>query len=137
MEYSKNGKVYYFENILSKEQLQLFINNELEGEYLRDEEIVTITLTQTDKFYLDLDFGQLLINEFLIDNRNLPHSFTPTQNLTLLSKFENVKELCYLGDTKSVAYLITQIVVDEIFTQDRKDKYSQMITKHLLYEQTV
>lgn len=36
MEYFKDGKAYFFENILSPNQLQLFLNGELEGEYLRD-----------------------------------------------------------------------------------------------------
>jgi hypothetical protein len=40
MEYSKNGKVYEFDYILSNEDLQLFINGKLDGTFIRDDETI-------------------------------------------------------------------------------------------------
>lgn len=133
MEYTRFGKIYFFETQLSNDELQKFINGEIDGQYLRDEIIEKPSLSYTDKFYLDMEFGQKLINEFLIDNRNSPKSFTPQESIMLLKKFENVKELCYLGDIKSVKLLLPFLEVDEIFTQQRKNKYIEMVQTHLEY----
>lgn len=85
------------------------------------------------RFYKDLDFGKILINTFLIDNRFTNPPITPTQSLELLQKFQVVSALCDKGDIKSVSAIFPSIEIDAIYTQERKDKYVVMITTHLLY----
>lgn len=133
MEYSRNGKIYSFENPLSNDELQKFINGEIEGKYLRDVGVEKIELSYIDKFYLDMEFGQKLINEFLIDNRNSAKAFSPQESIALLKQFEYIKELCYLGDIKSVLILLDIAEANDVFTQERKSKYIEMAKKHLEY----
>jgi hypothetical protein len=86
-----------------------------------------------DQAILDRDmiFGKLLVYEFLLDNRLMPAAITPQDSLQLLSKFNVVAALCDKGDIKSVNALLPGIVIDNLFTQERKDKYIAMVTDHL------
>lgn len=79
----------------------------------------------------NLKFGNNLIKTFLLDNYNLPQSFTLQQSIDLMIKFEAIIKLCQLGDVKSVLVLLPTIEVDEIFTQQRKQKYVEMIDNYL------
>jgi hypothetical protein len=85
----------------------------------------------------DLKFGQFLIEEFLKDNRLLPISFTPESSLLIFQKFSDVEALCRLGDIKSVRLLLIGKEVDQIFTQERKNKYIQMCDEHLVYQNLI
>lgn len=80
----------------------------------------------------DLQFGHYLIDEFLMDNRLITPSVTPSESLQLLSEFDNIEKLARLGDIKSVSILLNGIQTDvRLFTQERKDKYINEINSHL------
>lgn len=89
-------------------------------------------LTQKEKLQIDIEFGNYLIESFLLDNRLIMPIVTPSESLQLLSEFNNIEKLASLGDIKSVKLLLNGIAVDNrLFTQDRKDKYMELINKHL------
>ena len=79
----------------------------------------------------DLEFGNRLILQFLLDNRNSPIAFDNEVSIQLLVKFQKLEALCRLGDIKNVALLLPTIETDEVFTQERKDNYISMTQQHL------
>jgi hypothetical protein len=93
---------------------------------------VLLPLTIEEKLNFDIQYGLYLIEEFLIDNRNITPSVTPTESIELSIRFERIEKLLRLGDLKTSKYLIQQMVVDDrIFTQERKDKYINQLTSYL------
>lgn len=81
-----------------------------------------------EKLDEDINFGKMLIEMFLLDNRLIVPAVTPVESLELLNKFQNVEKLASLGDIKSVKALLYNISVDNrLFTQERKDKYLFLI----------
>jgi hypothetical protein len=91
-----------------------------------------IPLTIEDRLPFDIDFGHQIINEFLLDNRL--HGYISIQDsINLLNKFSDIEKLSRLGAIKDVKILMQNVIVDDIFTQARKDKYLAMITEYLNY----
>jgi hypothetical protein len=89
-------------------------------------------LTIERRLPLDIDFGYQIIGEFLKDNRL--YGYIPIQDsINLLNKFSDIEKLCRLGAIKDVQTLMQDVIVDDIFTQERKDKYLSMITEYLNY----
>lgn len=87
-------------------------------------------LTIENRLPFDIDFGYQIINEFLKDNRL--HGYISIQDsIALLNKFSDIEKLCRLGAIKDVQVLMQGVVVDTIFTQERKDKYLLMINNYL------
>ena len=88
--------------------------------------------TPEERLQNDIQFGLNLIEMFLLDNRLVTPSVTPVESLNILSEFENIEKLSRLGDIKSVKILLGGMQTDmRIFTQDRKDKYLNMISSYL------
>lgn len=87
-------------------------------------------LTIENRLPFDIDFGYQIINEFLVDNR-LYGYISIQDSITLLNKFSDIEKLCRLGAIKDVQVLMENVVVDNIFTQVRKDKYLLMINNYL------
>lgn len=88
--------------------------------------------TTQEKLQSDINIGLNLIEEFLIDNRNITPSVTPTESLQLLSQFSNIEKLARFGDLVSVSILLQNIQVDvRLFTQERKDKYITQLNSYL------
>lgn len=88
--------------------------------------------TPEQKLQDDLQFGNYLINEFLMDNRLITPAVTPSESLQLLAEFDNIEKLARLGDITSVSILLNAIQTDvRLFTQERKDKYINEINSHL------
>jgi hypothetical protein len=89
-------------------------------------------LTPEEKLSSDINFGAMLIDMFLLDNRLIVPHVTPTESLNLLSEFNNIEKLARLGDIKSVSILMNGVQTDNrIFTQERKDKYLSLINGYL------
>jgi hypothetical protein len=89
-------------------------------------------ISPEQKLYEDIQFGLSLIDLFLLDNRLITPSVTPVESLTLLSEFNNIEKLARLGDIKSVSIFMNGVKTDNrIFTQERKDKYIQMINGYI------
>jgi hypothetical protein len=89
-------------------------------------------ITKEERFYNDKNFGLMLVDLFLVDNRMIEPAVTPSESLQLLSEFSDIEKLAALGDIKSVQILLGGIQTDiRLFTQERKDKYLNMITSYL------
>ena len=87
--------------------------------------------TKEEKLKADIDFGNLLIEMFLLDNRLIEPEVTPYESLELLNKFDNIQKLASLGDIKSTKVLLNNTSVDDrLFTQERKDKYMNLINNY-------
>ena len=69
--------------------------------------------------------GEAMILDYLADNRRL--RLTNEQSLQQLAKFQVIKALLQVGDLSSAKALLSVTEVDEIFTQERKDKYLSML----------
>jgi len=71
------------------------------------------------------ELGLKMVETYLYDNSEL--NLTTQQTLTQLQKFGAIKQLLELGSMKAAKELIFMSEVDEIFTQERKDKYLLML----------
>ena len=77
----------------------------------------------------DLDFGNYLVYVFVEDNRIM--NITPEQSEAVLVKFRDILAFAQTGAITSIQTYLPLIPVDEVFTQERKDKYIQMINDYL------
>jgi len=82
-----------------------------------------------ERLNLDLDFGQALVFVFVEDNRIM--GITSTQSEATLIKFRDILGFAQTGAITSIATYLPNIVIDEVFTQERKDKYIIMINDYL------
>ena len=78
---------------------------------------------------MDLDFGSHIIYIFVEDNRVM--DITPEQSETVLQKFRDILAFAQTGAITSIDNYLPLIPTDDVFTQQRKDKYVQMITDYL------
>ena len=85
--------------------------------------------TLQERLTMDLQFGQDLVYVFVEDNRIM--DITPEQSEAVLVKFRDILAFAQTGAITSINTYLPAIPVDEVFTQERKDKYIQMITDYL------
>jgi hypothetical protein len=85
--------------------------------------------TLQERLTMDLQFGQDLVYVFVEDNRIM--DITPAQSEAVLVKFRDILAFAQTGAITSINTYLPAIPVDEVFTQERKDKYMQMITDYL------
>jgi hypothetical protein len=78
---------------------------------------------------MDLDFGGHIIYIFVEDNRVM--GITSQQSEAVLQKFRDILAFAQTGAITSINTYLPVIPVDEVFTQERKDKYILMITNYL------
>lgn len=78
---------------------------------------------------MDLDFGSHIIYIFVEDNRLM--DITPEQSEAVLVKFRDILAFAQTGAITSIDNYLPLIPTDDVFTQQRKDKYVQMITDYL------
>lgn len=69
----------------------------------------------------DIEKGKRVIQMYLLDSRKL--DITTQQSLTQLQKFSAIKSLLEVGAIGPAMDLLIGTQPDEIFTEDRKDKY--------------
>ena len=81
------------------------------------------------KLQMDMDFCQNLISEFLEDNRNM--NITPEQSDAVLMKFKDILSFAQTGAVASLNVHLPLIPVDEIFTQERKNKYVNQVSEYM------
>jgi len=87
--------------------------------------------TLEERLKSDKEFGALLVDMFLLDNRLITPAVTPSESLQLLSEFSNIEKLAILGDITSVNLLLNAVSTDpRLFTQARKDKYLSLISNY-------
>ena len=89
--------------------------------------VVPISIEQ--RYEMDKNFCDNLISTFVLDNRNI--GTTPAENDALMSKFQLVLGFAQVGAVKDINAHLPSIPTDEIYTEERKDKYIQMITVYL------
>lgn len=81
------------------------------------------------RLQMDMDFCQNLISEFLEDNRNM--NITPEQSDGVLMKFKDILSFAQTGAVASLNVHLPLIPVDEVFTQERKNKYVNQISEYM------
>lgn len=85
--------------------------------------------TTAERLGLDMDFGNQLVTDFVYDNRVM--EITPEQSEAVLVKFRDILAFAQTGAITSIQNYLPLIPTDEVFTQERKDKYIQMINDYL------
>jgi hypothetical protein len=87
--------------------------------------------TPEQRLQKNLDFGQTLKKTFLQDNVDIiiarGYNFTESETSAMDAKFQYFFRLAEYGSIPQIAGLLPSIEVDALFTQARKDKYTQMI----------
>jgi hypothetical protein len=112
----------------SLEAAQTFADSLGEG-YTAEYYAPFVPLTIQERLQLDMSFGQDLVFVFVEDNRIM--DITPAQSEAVLVKFRDILAFAQTGAITSINTYLPAIPVDEVFTQERKDKYMQMITDYL------
>jgi hypothetical protein len=85
--------------------------------------------TIQERLQMDLDFGTHLIYVFVEDNRIM--NITSEQSEAVLVKFRDVLAFAQTGAITSIQTYLPLIPIDDVFTQERKDKYIKMINDYL------
>ena len=85
--------------------------------------------TIQERLQMDMQFGQDLVFVFVEDNRIM--GTTQEQNDAILVKFRDILAFAQTGAVESINAHLPNIPVDEVFTQERKDKYMAMVTDYL------
>jgi len=111
------------------EEAQAFADTLPDGPYSVEYEGPFVPLTQVERLPYDMTFCQSLISEFLTDNRSV--GTTQEERNALMAKFQLILQFAQVGDIATINVTLPTIAVDTIFTQERKDKYIQMITDYL------
>ena len=85
--------------------------------------------TIQQRLSMDLDFDSHIIYSFVEDNRVM--DITPEQSEAVLVKFRDILAFAQTGAITSIDNYLPLIPTDDVFTQERKDKYISMITDYL------
>jgi hypothetical protein len=85
--------------------------------------------TIQEKLQMDMQFGQDLVFVFVEDNRTM--NITPEQSEAVLIKFRDILAFAQTGAITSIQTYLPAITTDDVFTQERKDKYMNMINQYL------
>ena len=85
--------------------------------------------TPEERLGPDQDFCNQLITIFLQDNRAA--GVTAQQGETLMAKFSTTLSFAQVGAITSVDYHIKNMATDDIFTEERKTKYVNLIQSYL------
>jgi len=88
-----------------------------------------VPMTIQERLNLDMSFGQDLVFVFVEDNRIM--GTTQEQNDAILVKFRDILAFAQTGPIESINTHLPNIPVDEVFTQEGKDKYMAMVTDYL------
>lgn len=88
-----------------------------------------IPLSIATRLDQDLKEGNRLIYVFVEDNRI--EGITPLQSELLLVKFRDILGFAQTGAITSIATYLPLVTIDAVFTQERKDKYINMINGYL------
>lgn len=121
-----------FTDINDRDNFVLLNSTYKKGEYEIEVTLADVAFTSEERYYKDMEFGERLVKEFLMDNRNSVIAFTPETSLNLLNKFAGVEALCRLGDVQNVRVILPMIEVDTVFTQERKNKYVAMVEEYMV-----
>lgn len=85
--------------------------------------------TISERLSLDIEFCNQLILQFVYDNREM--DITPEQSENVLIKFRDILAFAQTGAVLSIQTYLPLIPIDEVFTQERKDKYMLEINNYI------
>ena len=130
MNYYKISKDFWavVQEYATIDEAQTYANSLGEGysvEYVGPVEPITLE----QRLNMDLSFGNDLIYVFVEDNRKMV--ITPQQSEDVLVKFRDILGFAQTGAITSINAYLPAIPTDDVFTQERKDKYIQMISEYL------
>ena len=130
MNYYEISKDYWstIQKFATLQDAQTFANNLGTGynvQYVKPYNPPTIQ----ERLQMDMSFGQDLVFVFVEDNRIM--STTQEQNDAILVKFRDILAFAQTGAIESINTHLPNIPIDEVFTQERKDKYIAMVTSYL------
>jgi|LakMenEpi03Aug12_release.lakeMendotaPanAssembly.Ray.scaffolds.fasta_scaffold538298_2 hypothetical protein len=124
--------ITYFKNFNTLEDAETYTLEVLgTGWIVTISEEQIIPLTPQQQLEMDIFFGEKMIQQFLIDNRELG-SIPVADQLIQLQNFKDVNTLLGVGALKASYDLIGLIPIDQYFTQQRKDKYLNEIYNYLM-----
>lgn len=94
---------------------------------------VSSTYSKAELLAMDKQFGQELIDKFLLEQREIGgESYLDTQtNLAVMQKFQVVMTLAQTSAITSIRDILPSIEIDSIFTQERKNNYIEMVANYL------
>ena len=124
--------ITYFKNFNTLQDAETYTLEVLGVEWtvtVSEEQITPLTPQQ--QLESDIFFGKNMIQQFLIDNRELG-VIPVSEQLIQLDKFKDINTLLGVGALKASYDLITITSTDQYFTQQRKDKYLNEISNYLL-----
>lgn len=129
-EYLRENKVFSFDKELTPEEILKFNNGQIHGTFERD----FVEIPKKNEYQiayelltLDIEKGKTLIKEFLVDNRLSPN-VTTADSIRLLQLFGTAKALAEVGDLKNVRLILSSLEINEIYTQERHDKYMSILS---------
>ena len=130
MNYYKISKDYWevVQKFATLEDAQAFADSLGEG-YTAEFYAPYTPPTIQERLQMDMQFGQDLVFVFVEDNRIM--GTTQEQNDAILVKFRDILAFAQTGAIESINTHLPNIPVDEVFTQERKDKYMAMVTDYL------
>ena len=131
MDYYKISKDYWSVTKLfpTLEDAQAFSNTLPDPPYEVEFFSTYTAPTIQERLQMDMSFGQDLVFVFVEDNRIM--GTTQEQNDAILVKFRDILAFAQTGAIESINTHLPNIPVDEVFTQERKDKYMAMVTDYL------
>ena len=110
------------------EEAQAYADSLGEG-YVAEYYAPYVPMSIQERLDMDMEFGQQLVYVFVEDNRIM--GTTQEQNDAILVKFRDILAFAQTGAIESINVHLPNILTDEVFTQERKDKYTQMVTDYL------
>lgn len=129
VEYLKDNKVYWFDRELTDQEKELFYLGELQGTFLRDfvEPMKETSYQQAyEALMADIETGKKLIVAFMIDNRL--NEFVNDENaFSLMATFGTAKAFAEVGDLRRIRQILSSIPFDEVYTQERHEKYLKIL----------
>ena len=130
MDYYKISKDFWsaIKKFSSLEEAQAFADSLGEG-YTAEFYAPYTPPSIQERLKMDMSFGQDLVFVFVEDNRIM--GTTQEQNDAILVKFRDILAFAQTGAIESINTHLPNIPVDEVFTQERKDKYIGMVTTYL------
>ena len=130
MNYYKISKDYWevVQKFATLEDAQAFADSLGEG-YTAEFYAPYTPPTIQERLQMDMQFGQDLVFVFVEDNRIM--GTTQEQNDAILVKFRDILAFAQTGAIESINTHLPNIPIDEVFTQERKDKYMAMVTDYL------
>lgn len=115
---------YHFNNLIKAEEKKAYLEDKVYPDTLISE---ISDIDYTERYRKCKAFAVELIDMFMIDNWTNGMSISFDKSNALMTKFQNISHFADKGDIRSVSIILPTIEIDDIFTQERKDKYISIV----------